>query len=120
MQDPQQPIVVSANENPNAIEVRFVNGPVDIATVIDRSTFLVRSSGGLAVGQITQTASNTVRWRARDPQTLPTGTYRVTLVGDGTPAILAQHGRRLDGEPNQLPSGNDVEGGNFDFILQVQ
>jgi hypothetical protein len=55
----------------------------------------------------------------REPPSLPLGRYRVTLVGDGRPAILSQEGIRLDGEPLRLPSGDDSEGGNFVFTTRV-
>jgi hypothetical protein len=50
---------------------------------------------------------------------LPGGSYRITLLGQTENAILSQEGTRLDGEPADFPSGNNVEGGNFvfDFVI---
>jgi hypothetical protein len=49
--------------------------------------------------------------------TLNDDTYRVTLVGSGSPAIMDLDGNALDGEYfGNLPSGDGIAGG--DFIVQ--
>jgi hypothetical protein len=61
----------------------------------------------------------------------PEGTYEVTLFGDPGPGgrvimSMPPNPQRLDGEPKAsdprkpaLPSGNSIEGGNFDFRFSV-
>jgi hypothetical protein len=44
--------------------------------------------------------------------------YRVTLKGSDSAVITAQ-GVALDGEPTALPSGDNVPGGDFTFLLSV-
>jgi hypothetical protein len=68
--------------------------------------------------------NNTVRWVTRgDLRGLPEGSYEVILVGDpqrpDTAAIVSQQGHRLDGEPSQLPSGDNQEGGNFVLSMRI-
>jgi hypothetical protein len=49
-------------------------------------------------------------------------TYVVRLLGGHTskdPAIRGVNGLRLDGEFTQLPSGNNKEGGDFEFRIIV-
>jgi hypothetical protein len=53
--------------------------------------------------------------------TLPDGVYRFEFLflGEGPGAIRSEEGTRLDGEPLGLPSGNDIEGGNFVFEINI-
>jgi hypothetical protein len=126
--DLQRPIPVPARGN--ALEVDFVNATVNSSTVIDGQTFrveVVRIQDGQSfvahAASPVAVSGNRVLWIApgefesfynRDKIE-----YRVTLVGDGTTAIRSQDGLRLDGEPTQLPSGNDTEEGNFAFVFFV-
>ena len=119
LQNLTQPLVVSGE--PNAIQVEF-NRPIDINTVVDGQTFVVRGpdSDSLFAGEIVNIADSTVRWVGHNRFT--SGEYSITLVGNGgigSPAITSTEGQRLDGEPKQLPSGDNKEGGNFRFILSI-
>jgi len=65
------------------------------------------------------------RWVNRGRLPLRPGEYRVTVKGDGEPAVRgaaanATAGPRLDGEPNAaFPSGDGAEGSDFFFRLIV-
>jgi hypothetical protein len=117
---PGSMLTVSQLKSPNAVEVTFTkDAPVNFTTVTNK-TFLVKavSTGKLTPGGLTPLPdSNAVMWRTDPP--LPAGDYQVTLVGDA-PGITSTKGKRLDGEPTKLPSGDGQEGGNFSFLLRVQ
>ncbi|HEY2990889.1 MAG TPA: DUF6519 domain-containing protein [Candidatus Binatia bacterium] len=124
MENPRIPLRVAAQSRPNAIEVQFTDeARVDFESVVSGKTFIVsneREPDRSLPGQIIRIpASNSARWVSTPPQPLPSGNYRVLLKGDGDPAIRSDERRRLDGEPQQLPSGDDVEGGDFVFQLRV-
>jgi len=114
-----QPAVAKLAELPNTIEVQFANAALDFGSVVDQRSFIVEGPNGPLSGQIVTMPNNTVRWHFSE-RSLPSGEYRVTLLGDDPSPIVSQQGRRLDGEFRQLPSGNDSEGGNFVFGLLVQ
>src|SRR5579884_4194029 len=114
---------------PLIFEAQF-NEAVKSDTVIARQTFLVTQ--GAAGGPTTNLpGAITPAPPGADPQKVfrltlkepsPQGTYRVTLVGDGSPAITTPAGNRLDGDPGKpqpLPSGDGKEGGNFTFEFQI-
>jgi hypothetical protein len=114
---------------PNAIEIEFANAAADVNSVT-LQTFLVDRSGSTTEPQgqtVIHVSGNTFRWVATSmPHKAPTlanrqtaTDYDVTLVGDGTPAIKADHGRRLDGNFLAFPSGDALEGGNFVFTLRL-
>jgi hypothetical protein len=119
---PQATLTVPSPQTPNGIEVKFTADPsVNLAAVTTKN-FVVRASattGPVVPGSVTPVAgSNAVLWTANQP--LPANDYFVMLVGDGAGAIASVKGKRLDGEPKQLPSGDGQEGGNFQFVLRVQ
>jgi hypothetical protein len=121
MVDPRRPVMVPEDQQPNAIEVQFMDAPVDYDTITSDRTFVVLDRAGRPLrGNIARRPDNTARWVSDDLVALRTSDYRVILVGDGDPAIMDANRRRLDGEPSQLPSGDDSEGGNFEFALQVR
>ncbi|HLF28951.1 MAG TPA: DUF6519 domain-containing protein [Anaerolineae bacterium] len=113
--DLKQPIPIQQGD---VIEVQFVNAPVNSASVVDGSSFVVRNqAGAIQKGQIVaMKTGNAIRWVM---PSLNQGKYRVTLTGEGANAITSQQGRRLDGDPVGLPSGNEVEGGNFTFEFEI-
>ena len=121
MQDPGDPIVLPLQQEINTIEVRFVNAGLNFDSVTANRTFTVRSATTPTPlpGRIVNRPDNTVRWVLVQGGAFTTGTYIVELVGDGSPAITSQQGRRLDGEPTQLPSGNNQEGGTFRFQFEI-
>jgi len=126
MGDPNQPLDVPAQREANTIEVIFVGAPLDYNTVTTRPATPVnptvrvqRGNGGDVPGTIVRLPNNTVRWVALDPSVLPVDRYRVTLVADAAAAITSQQHTRLDGEPSNLPSGDDHEGGDFVFTMRV-
>jgi len=101
--------------------VTFTNdAPVNLPAVTTKN-FIVKNAATAAVvpGSMTpvQNPPNTVLWTAG--QLLQPGDYQVTLVGDGSDAIASLKGKKLDGEPKQLPSGDGQEGGNFQFTVRV-
>jgi len=113
--DPMEPIPALRT---NIIEIEFTV-PVDESTV-DNTTFIVirefrdeHQPGTLAV------LSNVVRWVADNNFFFTDNeTFTVKLVGGGPKAITSMEGSRLDGEAHQqLPSGDDHEGGDFVFRL---
>lgn len=117
-------LIVPIWQFPNGIQVKFTDdAPVNLAAITAKS-FIVQilSTGGIASGSVSVVqGSNAVVWRASQNQVLPAGEYRITLVGDAVPeAITSVKGKRLDGEPTSLPSGNGQEGGNFRFVLRVE
>lgn len=117
---PQLTLTVPSAQTPNAIEVKFADdAPVNLAAVTTKN-FVVRAATGAVVpGSVSPVqGSNAVLWRADQP--LPANNYQVTLFGDGDGPITSLKGKRLDGEPVKLPSGEGQEGGNFQFNLRVQ
>lgn len=119
---PQAILTAPSTQTPNAIQVKFTgDAPVDLAAVTTKN-FVVRlraTTGPVVPGSVAPVqGSNAVLWRADQP--LLTTDYHVTLVGDGADAITSVKGKRLDGDPKQLPSGEGQEGGNFKFVVRVQ
>lgn len=117
---PQMTLAVPSSQTPNAIEVKFTDdAPVNLAAVTTKS-FVVRSvTGAVVPGTVApMQGTNAVLWKAT--QLLQPGDYQVMLVADGADAIKSVKGKRLDGDPKQLPSGEGQEGGNFQFVVRVQ
>jgi hypothetical protein len=100
----------------DAIEVRFANIDVDVASALKAIT--VRTAANTIVpGEVAATAQpRTVRWRPQ--QRLPDAVYRLVVNGDGDAAVVSIQRQPLDGEYVRLPSGNNVPGGNF--VLDFQ
>jgi hypothetical protein len=100
-----------------AIEVDFVNAPLDFASVVAGTSFRVaRATGTVAIQTVSFVAPNTVRWRT---PSLALGTWTVRLAGEGSAFIRSAQGRRLDGELTQFPSGDGNEGGDTVFTIVV-
>jgi hypothetical protein len=100
-----------------SILVDFANAPLDPASVVAGTTFRVARTGAAPVDQrIVNPGGNAIQWEAAR---LPLGLWTVTLAGDGASFIRSVHGKRLDGELTQFPTGNDVEGGDTVFTIQV-
>jgi hypothetical protein len=116
-------LIVDTSELEAGIEVRFAGAAVNAATVLDQQTFKVEveSTNSMSLmlvpGQVTGLLpNNTVRWDG----ILQPGTYTVTLKGNDSSPIISTNGQPLDGEPKQLPSGDDQPGGDFFFKFQLQ
>ena len=62
---------------------------------------------------------NAIRWRLREGGTMRSGLYRVILAGTGQEVIKSVQGVVLDGDPRQLPSGDNTPGGDFIFHFDV-
>ena len=118
--DLSRPVPIRVEDEANTIEFDFVGAPVDFgSTTLD--TILVTSLTGRqpANPNVVRMPGNAVRWTC---DVIPQGIVRVVLVGRGTPMITSR-GRvplALDGEPSQLPSGDDQPGGDFTFELEVR
>jgi hypothetical protein len=121
---PDRPPVVKAANQPNAIQVDFTGASVEPGSAGPQQSFMVVDPAGNKLRARTFGApSNSVVWVADDFVPFREGTYRVVLIGDGRPAIVATDGSRLDGEFTEplsvRPSGDGVEGGDFAFEFQV-
>jgi hypothetical protein len=119
-------IQLPASSIVNIIEVEFTGGPVNQNSVRQGETFLVRRLGAAAqtqAGQIQWVSGNVVRWNAATG--LQRGTFSVALLSGTDPVtnqpstqrVTATDGRALDGEPTQLPSGNNTAEGTFSFRI---
>jgi hypothetical protein len=120
MRDPRQPVPVPARGRANAIEVGFTpDARVEPRSLQDQVTVVVVGPAGRVPGRIAPVAgANAFRWTAAEQQEFR-GEFKVGLIGDGTSAIVSTDGKRLDGEPRALPSGDGNEGGNFEFAFTV-
>ena len=117
--DPTQTIVV--NPRPDVLVIEFT-APIETDSVIDGQTFIVSGpSGQPQPGILTFPQPNVVRWEGENDFFFPLNEeFTVTLVGNGPNAITSTQGSRLDGEAHQqLPSGDDQEGGNFEFRFRA-
>jgi hypothetical protein len=86
-----------------------------------RSVIVRASNNSILQGELLSVPNdNTVRWVAAlgGAAGLAPDRYRVTLKGSDTTPITAQ-GIALDGEATALPSGDNVPGGDFNFIVSV-
>lgn len=130
---PQAPITVtSLSPMPNAA---LTAPPTSIVagfsrelnqTTVSDMTFLLTASGGdgdftgeppIAPVSVTIGANPMSAVMDLTGVTLNDDTYRVTLVGSGSPAIMDLDGNLLDGEyMNRFPTGDGIAGG--DFIVQ--
>jgi hypothetical protein len=121
---PQSTINLSPTAGANAIEVQFT-APPDTASVVSGDSFAVvnTSTNVVQPGQILfMPNASTARWvfqSAGGAPSLPPGSYRVLLRGIG-PSVITSQGAPLDGEPTQLPSGDNVAGGDFVFTLTIK
>jgi hypothetical protein len=88
-------------------------------------SFLVKDQDVFVPGTITPESSAVMRFEiAKERGKFGQGDYWVVLFGDEDPAnkrpaITDLEGRRLDGEPIGLPSGDGTEGGNFKFKFAI-
>lgn len=88
-----------------------------------QSFLVVKDQAGLVAGRLKFEDQRTVRWFP-DTDAVETGAYTVQLFGNGNvnsgrPPIVSTDGVRLDGEPDGLPSGDDAEGGIFEFRFRI-
>src|SRR5262249_15416566 len=128
------PIQFQSRNPPDAIEVEFVNAALDQSTVKDTDTFKVEKmiegqnpqikAGKQLTFNVLQNKT-TVLWQFKDGFFEPPNTYRVTLAGgDPSSSAIMSGGQmplKLDGEnDHSLPSGNDVEGGDFIFEIVLK
>ena len=124
LDQPNRPPVVKLTDQPNAIQVGFTGASVEPGSAGPQQTFIVVDPAGNKVRARTFGApGNSVVWVADDFVSFQEGPYRVLLIGDGPPAIVATDGSRLDGEfiaPLSVkPSGDGAEGGDFAFEFRV-
>jgi len=113
-------IVVPASPAPDAIEVQFTVAPDANSLVNTRSVIVLRSNNTMVEGQIRVMPDNTtVRWgvSVAGAAGLTPDRYRISLKGSD--AAITGNGVALDGAPSTLPSGDNVPGGDFNFILSV-
>ncbi|HEX7318178.1 MAG TPA: DUF6519 domain-containing protein [Pyrinomonadaceae bacterium] len=118
---PQLILTVPSLQTPNAIQVKFTDDTLVNLLAVTTKNFVVRAgaTGAVVPGSVTTgQLPNSALWKAN--QILQPGDYQVTFVGDGADAITSLKGKRLDGDPKQLPSGEGHEGGNFQFTVRVQ
>jgi len=115
---PSHPVPLQAERNPNCLEVQFVNAILDGNSVIPGTSVTLATPGGAATSGV-QMSSDT--WRFGITGFLPIlGLCTFTVRGDGPTPVRAQGGTSLDGDPLQLPSGDDVAGGDFVFKLDSE
>ena len=129
---PQAPLraQISRGRGVNTVEVEF-NDKVDPASITPatpsdpppRQSFRIEGPNGPTPGTAGEVGSIRARFRFVDGP-FPIGTYKATLFGDPDPAnvrptITSTRGRRLDGEPAALPSGDEVDGGNLVFEFTI-
>ena len=113
-------IVVPASPAPDAIEVQFTVAPDANSLVNTRSVIVMRSNNTMVEGQIRVMPDNTtVRWgvSVAGAAGLTPDRYRITLKGSD--AAITANGVALDGAPATLPSGDNVPGGDFNFVVSV-
>jgi hypothetical protein len=129
--DPSKVLGFQREQLVRSLRLAFTQ-PVDPRTVVAGSTgadpraqsFLVmEKEAGLVPGTLTFESPTIVRWTMVS-DAASAGRYMVRLSGDadvaaGRPAVASIEGLRLDGEPLRLPSGDDVEGGIFQFRFDV-
>jgi len=112
---------------PTSIVAMF-DRELDVSTVSDM-TFLLEASGGdttfgdgnessINASRITTTATSATL--DLTGVALANDTYRVRLLGSGASFIMDLDANALDGEfSGVLPSGNDIEGGDFEAQFSV-
>ena len=120
LNDTQAPVRIQLQRRANAIELSFDNAQLNPGTVVNGKTVIVQNDAGLTLpGRIIPLQTpNAVRWAV--PDALPAGSYRVMIKGEGDPAIQSADGHRLDGDRRtKFPSGDNVEGGDYVFKLEI-
>ena len=137
LSNPNDPVQLSARTRISAIRFHFTQ-PVDATTVIspgfndDPAKFSLLVWGGssplpsgIIPGATTPDGTHAMLFTVHpEIGAFGRGDYKVVLFGDKDtagqrPAAAGIDGRRLDGEPLGLPSGNNSEGGNFKFAFIV-
>ena len=135
--DPSQRPAIKVSLNTTTIRVTF-NKAVDHGTITagdfagnpPEFSFLVQASwsnrpDNFVPGKIIPESPQVTRFQIHEEfGILRQGEYKVTLFGEKDPnglrpAITGMDGTRLDGEPLGLPSGDNVEGGDFGFEFAV-
>ena len=130
MTDPAKPLAFKDAQNVKSLRIVFTR-PMDETSIVAggvdadpriQSFLVTRDPANLLPGRLTFEDEVTIRWDCLDGN-VPLGQYTVRLFGDsdpslGRPAITDREGLRLDGETG-LPSGDNIEGGNFEFRFGV-
>lgn len=114
----------------NVVEIEFTGGPVNRESLVKDGNFAVwkvskNSVVQLQEGRLDWASDSVFRWTS--PKVLANGDYTVGLLAGESPVvnvakvspITAKDGRQLDGEPTQLPSGDNRAGGTFFFRFRV-
>jgi hypothetical protein len=129
--EPSSPLTFKREQLVRSLRVAFTR-PIDSSTVVAGSagqdpkapSFLVmEKEAGVIPGTLAFENPTTVRWDIGS-DAAPAGRYAVRLSGEadatvGRPAISSTDGLRLDGEPLGLPSGDNAEGGTFQFRFGI-
>jgi hypothetical protein len=129
--EPSRPLTFKREQLVRSLRVAFTQ-PIDSTTVVAGSagqdpkapSFLViEKETGVVPGMLAFENPTTVRWDIAS-DAAPAGRYAVRLSGEadatvGRPAISSTDGLRLDGEPLGLPSGDNAEGGTFQFRFGI-
>jgi len=113
--DPKSTQYVNYQDTPNIVEVDF--NVIPDGGTLTTSTFLITTDAGSVPATLTNVSATTARLTmtgAVEPGTV----YTVRVVGTGATPVKYQT-RVLDGEPLTLPSGNNIEGGDFTFTFKV-
>ena len=113
--DPRVVQQVPFAEKPNVIDVTFSGHPDDCT--LSTQSFTVHKGSTQVATQLVLLTATTARLIITDP-VAPGDLYTVRLRGSGTPAITFG-GKRLDGDPMAIPSGDGIEGGDFTFMIRV-
>ena len=108
-------ISVDIEDKPDVIDVVF-SGIPDVGTVTDQ-TFVVMRDGVTLDAQVEMVEPAKARLTLFEQ--LQAGSLYTVVVRGETPAVTFE-GRRLDGNPLSLPSGNGIEGGNFELPMLVK
>ena len=108
-------VSIDVEDKPDTIDVVFSGAP-DSGTVDDQTIQVLRDGTPLSA-QVTLVGTTRARLTLFEP--LQAGSlYSVVVRGDA-PAVTFD-GRRLDGNPLSLPSGDGLEGGNFELPMLVK
>jgi hypothetical protein len=131
LSDPSKTLVLKRDQLVRSLRVVFTQ-PIAPSTVVAggvgadpraQSFLVLEQRLGLVPGTLAFEQPTIVRWDI-DIDLFPAGRYAVQLAGEtdtsvGRPAIANSAGVRLDGEPINLPSGDDAEGGSFRFRFEI-
>ncbi len=107
---------IKSENQPNIVEADFTQDVIE--ETVNQETFFVinRQTGNPLPAEVTLVASNVARLRVLEPEIFTPGAYIIVLQERITSAVDQ---RALDGEAGRFPTGDDVEGGNFEIGLRV-